>query len=323
MKNITKILALAMLGAAAGLATPALAGPQDNSVNVGMQLEPPNLDPTDGAAAAIDEVTYANVFEGLTRFAEDGSIVPDLAKSWDISKDGLTYTFHLHSGVTFQDGTKMTADDVKFSLDRATAPDSTNAQKALFADIKDVSVVDPLTVKVTLKKPNGVVPLQHGLGRRRDRLAEDRQGQRHPSGRHRPVHVQGVGQGRPRHAGQLSGLLGRQAEDRQGDVQVHLRSDRGLCRDDVGRPRLLPEFPRAGEPGPVQGRPALQGGRRLHRGRDHPRHEQRQEALRQHQGARGGRPRDRPQGGDRRRDVRLRHADRHAFRAAAARPMST
>ena len=155
MTNITKILALALLGASAGLATPALAGPQDNSVNVGMQLEPPNLDPTDGAAAAIDEVTYANVFEGLTRFAEDGSILPDLAKSWDISKDGLTYTFHLHAGVTFQDGTKMTADDVKFSLDRAMAPDSTNAQKALFADIKDVAVVDPATVKVTLKKPNG------------------------------------------------------------------------------------------------------------------------------------------------------------------------
>lgn len=155
MKNITKILAAAVLGAAAGLASPALAGPGDNSVNLGMVLEPPSLDPTAGAAAAIDEITYANVFQGLTRFAEDGSIVPDLAKSWDISNDGLTYTFHLQSGVTFQDGAKMTADDVKFSLDRATAPDSTNAQKALFADIKDVAVVDPLTVRVTLKQPNG------------------------------------------------------------------------------------------------------------------------------------------------------------------------
>ena len=45
-----------------------------NSVVVGMQLEPPNLDPTGGAAAAIDEVVYSNVFEGLTRFQADGSV---------------------------------------------------------------------------------------------------------------------------------------------------------------------------------------------------------------------------------------------------------
>jgi peptide/nickel transport system substrate-binding protein len=97
-----------------------------------MQLEPPNLDPTAGAAAAIDEVVYANIFEGLTRFAPDGSVVPGLAQSWEISEDGLTYTFNLHEGVTFHDGSAMTAEDVVFSLDRARAEDSTNAQKPLF-----------------------------------------------------------------------------------------------------------------------------------------------------------------------------------------------
>ena len=122
---------------------------------VGMQLEPPNLDPTGGAAAAIDEVVYANVFEGLTRYRADGSIAPALAESWDISDDGLVYTFHLHAGVKFHDGTDMNADDVKFSLDRARAEDSTNAQKALFAGIASVDVVDPLTVKITLSQPNG------------------------------------------------------------------------------------------------------------------------------------------------------------------------
>ena len=122
---------------------------------VGMQLEPPHLDPTSAAAGAIDSVVYSNVFEGLTRFGADGSVNPGLAKSWDISEDGLTYTFHLHSGVVFHDGTTMDAEDVKFSLDRARAEDSANAQKALFAGIASVDVVDPMTVKVTLSAPNG------------------------------------------------------------------------------------------------------------------------------------------------------------------------
>jgi peptide/nickel transport system substrate-binding protein len=122
---------------------------------VAMQLEPPHLDPTSAAAGAIDSVLYSNVFEGLTRFGADGSVNPGLAKDWEISEDGTVYTFHLQEGVMFHDGTSMDAEDVKFSLDRARAEDSANAQKALFKGITDVTVVDPMTVKVTLDGPNG------------------------------------------------------------------------------------------------------------------------------------------------------------------------
>ena len=124
-------------------------------ITVAMQLEPPHLDPTSAAAGAIDSVLYSNVFEGLTRFMGDGSVVPGLAESWEISEDGLTYTFRLRSGVTFHDGTTMDADDVKFTLDRILAEDSANAQKALFAAIASVEVVDPQTVRLTLSEPNG------------------------------------------------------------------------------------------------------------------------------------------------------------------------
>ncbi len=126
-----------------------------DSITIGMQLEPPNLDPTAGAAAAIDEVVYANVFEGLARYQADGSVIPALAKSWEISDDGTVYTFSLNEGVTYHDGTAMDAEDVKFSLDRARAEDSTNAKKPLFTGITDVTVVDPLTVQVTLDVPDG------------------------------------------------------------------------------------------------------------------------------------------------------------------------
>lgn len=143
--------------ASAGLA-------QQTDITIGMVLEPPNLDPTGGAAAAIDEVVYANVFEGLTRFAPNGSIIPGLAESWEVSADGTQYTFTLRDGVLFHDGAEMSADDVVFSLDRARAEDSTNAQKALFAGIESVEAVDPLTARITLAAPDGAFPFKMAWG---------------------------------------------------------------------------------------------------------------------------------------------------------------
>ncbi|RVA12791.1 ABC transporter substrate-binding protein, partial [Mesorhizobium sp. M7A.F.Ca.CA.002.05.1.1] len=151
MKLWKTILAAAVLSLAAGAS--AFAARTD--LVIGIPLEPPHLDPTAGAAAAIDEVLYANVFEGLTRIGPTGEVLPDLAESWTISDDGKVYTFKLHTGVKFHDGTDFDAGDVKFSLDRARAENSVNAQKGLFAAIDTIDVVDPATVKVTLKNPQG------------------------------------------------------------------------------------------------------------------------------------------------------------------------
>lgn len=157
MFDLFRMSALALVLTAGG----ALA--QDR-VTLGMALEPPSLDPTAGAAAAIDEVVYANIFEGLTRFAPDGTIIPALAASWDAEQDGKVYLFHLHPGVKFHDGADLTADDVVFSLDRARAADSVNAQKALFAGIESVEAVDPVTVRVTLTAPDGEFPFKMAWG---------------------------------------------------------------------------------------------------------------------------------------------------------------
>jgi peptide/nickel transport system substrate-binding protein len=128
---------------------------QQTDLTIALQLEPPHLDPTSAAAGAIDSVLYSNVFEGLTRFMSDGSVVAGLAESWEISEDGTIYTFALRDGVTFHDGTTMDAEDVKFTLDRARAEDSANAQKSLFAGISEVTVIDPTTVEVKLSGPDG------------------------------------------------------------------------------------------------------------------------------------------------------------------------
>ncbi|MFV0294161.1 MAG: ABC transporter substrate-binding protein [Paracoccus sp. (in: a-proteobacteria)] len=144
------------------LASPAFAA--QDSITLGMVLEPPSLDPTGNAAAAIDEVVYANIFEGLTKFGPDGSILPALASGWNVENDGKTYIFHLHEGVTFHDGAEFNADDVVFSLNRARAPDSTNAQKVLFEGIDTVEAMDPRTVRITLKAPDGMFPFKMAWG---------------------------------------------------------------------------------------------------------------------------------------------------------------
>jgi peptide/nickel transport system substrate-binding protein len=122
---------------------------------IGTQLEPPILDPTANPAAAISEVLYGNVYEGLVQFAADGSAQPKLALSWDVSADGLSYIFHLKSGARFHDGTAFDAAAAKFSLDRILAPDSVNPQRARLRAISSVEVIDPLTLKLRLSRRSG------------------------------------------------------------------------------------------------------------------------------------------------------------------------
>jgi peptide/nickel transport system substrate-binding protein len=122
---------------------------------IGTQLEPPVLDPTANPAAAISEMLYGNVYEGLVQFAADGSVRPRLALSWEISSDGLSYVFHLKSGVRFQDGSEFDAAAAKYSLQRILAPDSINPQRARLQAIRALEAVDPLTLKVLLSRRSG------------------------------------------------------------------------------------------------------------------------------------------------------------------------
>ncbi|MEM9625411.1 MAG: ABC transporter substrate-binding protein [Pseudomonadota bacterium] len=136
----------------------------EDRIRIGLVLEPPHLDPTAGAAAAIDEVVYANVFEGLTRIDRNGTVQPGLAESWVVSDDELAYTFTLRQGVSFHDGSALDADDVVFSLERAMAEDSINAQKGLFEPIASVAAEDANAVIITLKRPTGNLLFNLGWG---------------------------------------------------------------------------------------------------------------------------------------------------------------
>ncbi len=137
---------------------------QNNELKLGMVLEPPHLDPTAGAAAAIDEITYANIFEGLTKIGANGEVLPALATDWEISDDNLTYIFKLKQGVKFHDGSDFNAQDVIFSFERAMAKDSVNAQKAIFEIIEEVRAIDDYTVAILLKRPSGDFLFNIGRG---------------------------------------------------------------------------------------------------------------------------------------------------------------
>lgn len=157
-------LALIALSAALAVAVgPAQAQSRKDSLVLGMVLEPSSLDPTTAAAAAIGEVVHYNIFEGLTKIGVDGTVTPLLAQDWSESPDGTSYTFRLRKGVTFSDGSPLTAEAVKFSFERAKAADSKNkAKKAVFDNISLITVVDPLTVILTLNRADPTLPFRLG-----------------------------------------------------------------------------------------------------------------------------------------------------------------
>lgn len=97
-----------------------------------------------------DNLVLSNVYDCLTFLNADGSISPALAESWEISSDGLVYTFHLRKGVKFHDGSEMTAEDVKFTLDKGAAGPLGNA---LLVNYDHVNIIDDYTVELHLKAP--------------------------------------------------------------------------------------------------------------------------------------------------------------------------
>jgi len=128
---------------------------------------PPTLDPA--LARSSTSLTYiVEIFSGLVSFDPELNLTPDIAKSWEISSDGKTYTFHLRDGVKFHNGKEVTASDFKYSIERACDP-STGSQTAetylgdiLGAkerlsgeaeEIRGIKVIDNHTLEITIDAP--------------------------------------------------------------------------------------------------------------------------------------------------------------------------
>jgi peptide/nickel transport system substrate-binding protein len=119
---------------------------------VGIIQEPTSMDPTADATASISTTLRDNLYEGVVRLDGSGKIIGSLAKTWDVSPDGTVITFHLVSGAKWHDGSPFTAQDVKFSWDRAgdAGTDPLNPHRDYWAPVQSIDVTDDATVKVTL-----------------------------------------------------------------------------------------------------------------------------------------------------------------------------
>lgn len=149
-------LAVLLSGCAAddGPAEQAGAAPRPGgTLSFATDVEPACIDP---AVSPLDVTALIdrNIFDSLVNLTPDGVIHPWLAQSWDISPDGLTYTFRLRSGVRFHDGATLDAAAVKASLDHVVDP-KTKSQGAagLMAAYKGSAAPDPTTVRITLSRP--------------------------------------------------------------------------------------------------------------------------------------------------------------------------
>ncbi|MBW2146227.1 MAG: glutathione ABC transporter substrate-binding protein [Deltaproteobacteria bacterium] len=126
-----------------------------------ISLDPPNQ--TDNPS----EMVVRHIHDNLVNFTEKMDIVPMLATSWETTKDGLTWTFHLRKGVKFHDGTPFDADAVIFNLKRVTNPKKRLKRTALYNPfIKSFEAVDTYTVRIQLKAPFGALlaHFAHGAG---------------------------------------------------------------------------------------------------------------------------------------------------------------
>lgn len=168
MRRLLVILALVAV-AAPGCVRRHVAAGRGDVLRYPIAAEPSSLDPVAITDPATIEMLQ-NVYEGLVRFDENNRTIPCLAEKWDVSADGREVTFHLRPGVRFHNGRLFTAEDVKWSFERALWPETKSPAAANYLagivgvdevaagktrDLAGVRIVDPQTARILLKAPRG------------------------------------------------------------------------------------------------------------------------------------------------------------------------
>jgi len=127
----------------------------DASVTIRLVSAPNNLDIRETAGAALDQILIDNIYQGLVSRTEDQEIVPALASEYEVSPDGLTYTFQIREGVTFHDGQQLTPQDVVWSLTQVKDNPAYRDSSRL-ARVASITA-EGQTVTLTLSEPDSTL----------------------------------------------------------------------------------------------------------------------------------------------------------------------
>jgi len=149
-------VALQFTAFASAQATPVPGG----QLKVGWNYSGGTFDPHKGIVHGPDYWVIKLVYDTLVDLDADLNVVPSLATSWEISDDGLVYTFHLLPGVRFHSGRELTSADVRYSFERLLDPATGASRRANYSDIETVTTPDDYTVVLTLGRPNAVMLTQ-------------------------------------------------------------------------------------------------------------------------------------------------------------------
>ena len=122
------------------------------TVTIGLKLAPTNLDIRNQSGSSLDQLLIGNVYEGLVARNEKNQVSPSLAKSWDVSKDGLRYTFHLRKDSVFSNGHKLTAKDAAWSFNELVSKQYRGSN--MVGKVESAKAKDDYTFEITLKEPN-------------------------------------------------------------------------------------------------------------------------------------------------------------------------
>ncbi len=146
---------LGLAGCAAGQPSPQATSVEPRrTLVIGATAEPTSLDPTADAAAAGSQAMLYNVYETLLKTDAEGQLKPLLARSWELSADRTTYTFHLNQAAKFADGTPVTADAVAQNIVRIRDTGVAAKLKNQMAIVASTRSVDQHTLEVALTRPS-------------------------------------------------------------------------------------------------------------------------------------------------------------------------
>jgi len=153
--GVSLAAAQSLIGASTGTPAAAAGAPRRGGIlKAAFSADPAGFDPVRGPSG-MSHVVIEQVYSTLMALDPDATPYPELAQSYKITDDGLTYTFNLRKGVKFHHGDELTAEDVKFSFDRLRAPKSGYSYGSQVETIKSVDAVDRYTVRFRLSKVTG------------------------------------------------------------------------------------------------------------------------------------------------------------------------